>query len=192
MRHFNLRALTLCGGILSATLVLPSLESLSLCSWLFNMQLLEDLNFMCPKLKKVKIERLRRLANVDGDRSSSRFSYKSVEELHLDNFLLSPTHIICPKLDKLVLRWFEDKVGEPSFELDCSLVTTLGTVGYHTKSCLSAIFSKLPSLKFLYISDATFESGELVLEHSSIEGIEVAHSNVESLRLVRPCWYEFA
>ena len=71
-------------------------------------------------------------------------------------------------------------------EVECPLVTMCQIFGDYVEKCLLAMLLALPSLRFLIISNALMESREVVLEHSYVEGIEIAHSKVDNLKLVMP------
>lgn len=83
----------------------------------------------------------------------------------------------------MLVMWVGRGVKEPSLKMECLLVTLFQIFGYNAETCLPAILRGLPSVKFLY-SNVPLESGEVVLEHPSVESIEVAYNNVYNLRLV--------
>ena len=172
---------------MSPTLDCPSLESLSLTCSLFGVHFLENLNGTCPNLKKIETHRARAQGGrAEGPHGPLRFFHENLEELSFLSLRYTPMHVICPKLGKLVLSSVGSEEQEPILEMDCPRVTTFQIFGYHIGACLPSILLALPSLKFLYISNAQIEKREVVLEHYCVEDIVIAHSNMNKLRLVMP------
>lgn len=156
VRHHNLRVLTLCTLYtpLFPILDCPLLESLDLSSQVFDTHFLEDLNLMCPKLKKVEMRgSWQDNRSVEGGEFSLTFSHECLEELILQSKSDMPMHVMCPKLAYLGLTRGGSDMKELGLEVECPLLTTLRISGYQTKSCLLAILSALPSLKSLTIDD---------------------------------------
>lgn len=133
LHHFNLRALIIWNGcgLPSPTLDCPLLESLTLSSSRFGaIPFLDNLNSTCLNLKKAEIVRLGQNGeSVEGPCSPLTISHKN-----LVNLPTTPTHVTCPKLGKVVLRWEGSRVKQLRLEWIARLSprsTYLGTTLSH-------------------------------------------------------------
>ena len=170
VHHFSLKVLTILNGdgLAYPNFTCRSLESLTLRSARIEpVHFLAHLNSRCPNLKKVEIEKYRpNGGRVEEAQGPSTFSHDFLEDLTLVNFLTTPTHIMCPKLGKLVLRWDGSDVKKPNMEGKCPSLTTLQIFGYNIEAHLSSVLCALPSLKSLSI-----DGRDLVLEQFSRNGV---------------------
>ena len=186
--HGGLRSLQIIDweGCCSPSLACPSLEHMKVCGGTFDAICVENINAMCPALKRVEIGRPEIYDGYgfwdDAEKCEEllEFVHEGVEELVLTNLTRDTVCVDCNKLKKLVIKWVAHaQFASMTFPLiKCPNLISLELDGY-TDMLLTIpqILAELPTLEVLRIGCASEESKYVVLKHERICDLVITESD---------------